>query len=418
MSGRRFASVLAGLFALAACSGHVGDGSVAAPASPADSAVPSAPAVSAQSNFQPPPSKDGAHGLPGGSGYIALPGESAHGLPGANFACSPPWFDGQAQCTIAINLNVRPNPNAGLPAASIPGLHPSDLASAYKLLVGGGAQRTIAIVDAYDDPAAEADLAVYRAAFGLPPCASATGCFKKVNQRGQTWNFPPLDPGWAQETALDLDMVSAACPKCKLVLVEANSSLMNDLGAGVDCAASFHPISISNSYYAWEWASEGLEEVHYHHPGIAVTVSSGDHHYQSYPAASRYVTAVGGTTLNGKPGSWTESPWTFSGGGCSAYIAKAFTQPGSTCMTRAAVDVAAVADPNTGVSVFSSLAGGWIVAGGTSVGAPLVAAAYALAGRGDGPSYSYSHATAFHDVLPRGFDLKTGLGAPSGVAGL
>lgn len=401
MSSRLFTLVAITLFVFCGCAGQ---SSVSSGLAPSEATRPNA--------------ADGAHGLPGGNGYVAFPGESAKGLPGATFACSPATISAQAQCMIAINLNVKPNPNPNLPAVSIPGYHPNDLASAYGLPVGAGLHRTVAIVDAFDDPTAEADLAVYRAAFGLPACTSLSGCFSKVNQRGQNSGYPTLDAGWAQEVALDLDMVSAACPNCKLLLVEADSSLIDDLGASVDTAATFRPIAISNSYFAWEWPTEGSEEVHYHHPGIAITVSSGDHHFESYPAASRFVTAVGGTSLSNGPRSWSEQAWKFSGGGCSAYIPKAFAQDGSTCTTRAAIDVAAVGDPNTGVAVYSSFSDGWIVAGGTSVGAPLIAAGYALAGQGNPPNYSYAHEAAFHDIPPMEYDLRTGLGTPAGIGGL
>ncbi|MBV8726699.1 MAG: peptidase S8 [Candidatus Eremiobacteraeota bacterium] len=339
-------------------------------------------------------------------------GENAHGLPGGIFPCLPPSGT-ITQCTLVINIAIPPNPLAHLPASLVSGLHPSDLASAYNLQTqsGGG---TIAIVDAYDDPLAELEMATYRAVFGLPACLSLTGCFRKVNQLGRAGPYPRLDLGWAQEIALDLEVTSAVCPRCKIILVEANSASVDDLGAAVDRAATFSPIAISNSYYAPEWSGEQANDAHFNHPGIAITASGGDHHSPSYPAASPYVTAVGGTTLTGSPGHWSETPWLYGGGGCSAYVRKPSWQSGSTCTSRRAVDIAAVADANTGVSAFSLFAGGWVVAGGTSVGAPLVASAYALAGRGDSPGYSYARAWAFRSIPP---SLKTGLGSPIGLGG-
>ncbi|MBV9462651.1 MAG: peptidase S8 [Verrucomicrobiae bacterium] len=312
-----------------------------------------------------------------------------------------------------INITIPPNPLANLPASLVPGLHPSDVANAYRLQTQS-ATGTIAIVDAYDDPLAEVEMAAYRAVFGLPPCLSLTGCFHKVNQSGRTGPYPPLNIGWAQEIALDLEMVSAGCPRCKIVLVEANSASVDDLGAAVDRAATFSPVAISNSYFAPEWSGEQAQDVHFNHPGIAITASSGDHHAPSYPAASPYVTAIGGTTLSGSPGHWTETPWLYSGGGCSAYVSKPGWQSGSTCPSRRAVDIAVVADPNHGVGLFSIFAGGWVVAGGTSVGAPLAATAYALAGRGDSPAYSYARPSFFQSIPP---NLKTGLGSPITVGG-
>ena len=359
---------------------------------------------------------DAAAGLPGDAA-AGLPGDAAAGLPGATFACAPALQTGTASCTLAINLNVSPLADPLTPADLIPGFHPADLQSVYNL-PSQAVGRTVAIVDAYDDPAAESDLAVYRTAFGLSPCTTQNGCFRKINQAGQAAHYPQPNPGWSQEIALDLDMVSAACPNCRILLVEANSSLMDDLGASVDTASRFGPAAISNSYYALEWPNELGEDVHYRHPGIAITASSGDRVKPSYPAASQYVTSVGGTHLaQAMTGGWTESAWTYGGRGCSAYVSKPGWQWLSSCTTRSAVDIAAVADPQTGVSMFASASGGWLVAGGTSVGAPLVAAAYALSGNPQGPAYSYFHRAAFHTIVSR-YTLATGLGSPNGVGGL
>jgi subtilase family serine protease len=385
--------VLISLFALAACSGG-GTGAV--------------PGLSDRSAHR--TTSDSPQALPGDSPQ-ALPGDSPQALPGATYTCWQAQSAGSANCTLAVNVNVGPLADPQTPTASIPGYHPADLQSAYALPAGnpGG---TVAVVDAYDDPSAEADLAVYRAAFGLPPCTSANGCFRKLNARGQSGSLPAPSATWAQETALDLAMVSAGCPRCAIVLVEADSSSLDDLGTGVDTAAALGPLAISNSYYAAEWAGEQAEDVHYRHPGIAITASSGDHGVTSYPAASPYVTAVGGTTL---ARGWSETPWAYAGRGCSAYESAPGWQAGDPCPSRSAVDVAAVADPQTGVSFFSSSGGGWLVAGGTSVGAPLVAAAYALSGNPAGPGFSYGRPSAFRSA---GTPLQSGLGSPQGVAGL
>jgi len=276
----------------------------------------------------------------------------------------------------------------------------------------------VAIVDAYDAPLAEQDLAIYRSAFGLPSCTSANGCFRKVNQSGVPGNYPPLNTGWAQEIALDLDMVSAACPNCNILLVEANSALMDDLGAGVDTAVSLGAKAVSNSYYASEWPTQSNESAHYYHPGVAIVASSGDAAGAFYPATSNSVTAVGATTLSRTATGWAQTPWSRSGRGCSAYSAKPwFQQFSKRCTTRAAVDVTVVGDPQTGVAMFDSASGGWLVAGGTSVGSPLIAAAKALAGSTHGPGWSYWHYRNFTDLAPSGYDLPTGLGSPNGVAG-
>src|SRR6267142_5666923 len=160
-------------------------------------------------------------------------------------ACDKPAAPGFARCHAQVRVDANGiTPNALTPS----GYFPADLASAYNLPASGGAGLTVAIVDAHDDPNAESDLAVYRSQFGLPPCTTANGCFKKVNQSGATSPLPTPDVGWAQEISLDLDMVSAACPQCKILLVEANSTSITDLGAAVNTAAAMGAVAISNSY--------------------------------------------------------------------------------------------------------------------------------------------------------------------------
>lgn len=360
---------------------------------------------------------DSSSTLPGDSSST-LPGDSSSTLPGAQLSCGLQSTPGAMSCTIAINLQIPAIGTATTPADLLPGLHPADLRNAYGLnsTSGGG---TVAIVDAFDDPNAEADLDVYRAAYGLPACTSLNGCFRKVNEQGGTLSYPALDLAWDEEISLDLDVVSAVCPNCKILLVEANSTSVDDLGTGVNTAARLGAAAISNSYYTTEWSSETSYDSYYNHPGVAITASAGDAAQPFYPAASPYVTAVGGTALSGSNGAWTETPWTYGGRGCSAYETKPDWQGSNSCSgKRSTVDVAAVADPATGVSMYDSSAGGWLVAGGTSVGAPLVAAAYALSGNPQGPAYSYAHRAAFHDIAPAGYDLQTGLGSPNGTGGL
>ncbi len=356
--------------------------------------------------------QDSAQSLPGDSAH-SLPGDSAQSLPGAQLACSGIFEAGQAHCTIAINITLPPISDATTPSNLIPGLHPSDLWNRYAL-PSANAGGTVAIVDAYDDPSAEADLATYRTAFGLPACTSLNACFRKVNQQGAASTYPVPNAAWDQEISLDLDMVSAVCPNCKILLVEANSPSFDDLGAAVDTAAALGARAISNSYYGAEWSGETAYDKYYKHAGIAITVSSGDEVSPFYPAASPYVTSVGGTTIS----NGVESAWQYGGRGCSLYEAKPNWQGNTGCHTRSAVDVAAVGDPQTGVAMYDSTAGGWLVAGGTSVGAPIVAAAYALSGNPQGPAFSYDHASAFNDIPPSGYDLATGLGTPKGVSGL
>ncbi len=182
---------------------------------------------------------------------------------------------------------------------------------------------TVAIVDAFDDPNAESDLAAYRKQFGLSVCSTANGCFKKINQNGGS-TTPRADAGWAEEISLDLDMVSAICPGCKILLVEASSNSFANLVAAVDRAAiTTGVVAISNSYGGTEYSGEVSDESHYNHPNVAITVSSGDDGFGvEFPAASQFVTAVGGTHLTHSGSVYTETAWTGAGSGCSAYITK------------------------------------------------------------------------------------------------
>jgi subtilase family serine protease len=338
---------------------------------------------------------------------------------------------GHARCFSFVKGNATPL------AQTPSGYGPADLQSAYKLpsaTAGGG--QTVAIVDAFDDPAAESDLAQYRSYYGLPPCTTANGCFRKVNQNGGTLPMPPPGADWGLEISLDLDMVSAVCPNCHILLVEGNTNLNSDLYTAEDTAAALGANAISNSYGGSESSSETASDVHFNHPGVAITASSGDNGYGvSYPAASRYVTAVGGTSLTRGGGTrgWTESAWSGAGSGCSAYEAKPSWQTDTGCARRTVSDVSAVADSNTGVAV---LYGGlWFTVGGTSASSPIVAGVYALAGNAssvNAGSYPYSHTAGLFDVVTgtngtcspsylcsgvAGYDGPTGLGTPNGATG-
>ncbi|MET9217832.1 peptidase S8 [Streptomyces sp. NPDC003300] len=327
------------------------------------------------------------------------------------------------------------------PAAAPSGFGPADLQSAYALPSSGGSGATVAIVDAYDDPNAEADLATYRSTYGLPACTTDNGCFSKVGQSGSASSLPSADAGWAEEISLDLDMVSAACPDCHILLVEADDSSMTNLGESVNTAVSLGAKYVSNSYGGGESSSDpSYDSSYFDHPGVAITVSAGDSGYGAeYPAASQYVTAVGGTSLTSDSSSrgWTESVWTGTGSGCSSYDAKPSWQTDADCGKRTIADVSAVADPATGVAVHDTYGSdtGWEVFGGTSASSPLIAAVYALAGAPSAGSYPasfpYAHADALNDVAGgsngscggsylctgvSGFDGPTGLGTPNGTA--
>jgi subtilase family serine protease len=350
---------------------------------------------------------------------------------------------GHAACNA---LRVDPVAVAGsvTPNATTPsGIFPADIQSAYKLPgATAGAGRTVAIVDAFDDPTAAADLNTYRSQFGLPACTTANGCFRKVNQNGAASPLPAVDTGWAQEISLDLDMVSATCPNCHILLVEANSSSFANLGAAVNRAATLGATAISNSYGGSD--SRDTTNGHfYNHPGIAVTASSGDGGFGvEYPASSQFVVAVGGTSLRRATTTtrgWTESAWSGAGSGCSRFntaipSAASFN---TGCARRAVADVSAVADPATGVAVFDSTpaagASGWLVFGGTSASSPIIASVYGLAGNAatiDANDFPYQHSTSLFDVTTgsngtcsptqlcrarAGWDGPTGLGTPNGT---
>jgi subtilase family serine protease len=381
-----------------------------------------------------------------GAGAAAVAAPSPQAAPQASAGranarvCPGPAQQDTAECHARVVTDGNGKP---LATTGPSGYGPADLQAAYNLTsysATNGATQTIAIVDAYNDPTAEADLGVYRSTYGLPPCTTANGCFKKVNQSGAQSNYPRTNAGWAQEISLDLDMASAICPKCKILLVEASSNSFANLGAAVDRAAAMGANAISNSYGGPEFSSETASTYasHYDHPGKAITVSSGDAGYGvEFPAAAKTVTAVGGTSLTKSGSTWTETAWSGAGSGCSAYVTKPSWQTDAGCARRTVADVAAVANPSTGVAVYDSTsyqgAKGWMVFGGTSVAAPIIASVYALAGNASTlnyGSYPYSHTGSLRDVTSGsngscggsylctakvGFDGPTGLGTPQGI---
>jgi subtilase family serine protease len=343
---------------------------------------------------------------------------------------------GHASCSarVVTDLNLRPAATATYSS----GYAPAQLRTAYGLT--GNNTTTIAVVDAYANPNAAADLAKYRQQFGL-----GTANFTQYNQNGGT-ALPAGDTGWGQEEMLDLEMVSAICPGCAIVYVGANSTSFDDLGKAVDTAVAKGAKVVSNSYGGSEDPTETSSAVHYNHPGVAITVSSGDSGYGvEAPAAFNTVTAVGGTnlTLNADNTRKAEKVWGSqfnlnggAGSGCSAYISKPTWQKDTGCSKRSVADVAAVADPNTGVAVYDSYGstGGknWFVFGGTSVAAPIIGGVYGLSGNTAGvpASIAYSHTSALYDVTSganglcfnylckgtAGYDGPTGLGTPKGTA--
>ncbi len=327
---------------------------------------------------------------------------------------------------------------------------PAYLQQAYDLSFlseTAGTTETVAIVDAFDDPNAESDLGTYRAEFGLPACTSANGCFTKVDQNGGT-NYPASDTGWELEISLDLDAVSALCPNCHIDLVEAASAGTSDLAAAELEAYDLRANVISDS---WDLPLSGRQAHQFPQTGnytfknVTTVAASGDAGYpgtstNDFPAALPDVTAAGGTTLEPASASgvasareFTESAWSDAGSGCNLGASKPAWQTDSGCTGRSYADISADADPDTGMQVYDSDDGGWVVVGGTSEASPLIAAYYALLGSAaQGPSWAYTNASLLNDPTTGsngacaasisyicdagpGYDGPTGVGSISGA---
>jgi hypothetical protein len=326
--------------------------------------------------------------------------------------------------------------------------------------------QTIAVIDAFNDPSAEADLRVYDETFGLPACTAANGCFGKLNQEGHASPLPANEGEWASEISIDVQMAHAICQSCHVLLVEADNEEFTSLGAAVNAAVNAGATEISNSYAGPEEPSlsstfANYNTAYYDHPGVVISASSGDCGYlneacvgepgtANFPADSPDVLAVGGTALTDTEETWGSTVWDESGSGCS----RIFTAPlwQSTVRNfsatgcgdeRSVADVAAIGDPETGVDVYDSTPEGngsptgWGVWGGTSVASPIIAGEFGLAGGSHGVPYPaatlYSHAgeaDALYDVISGsngrcagatacqaavGFDGPSGIGSPVGL---
>jgi subtilase family serine protease len=298
---------------------------------------------------------------------------------------------------------------------------------------------TVAVIVAFNYPHAEADMNHYRAQFGLPACTSAGGCFTKVNQKGETGNYPPRDFGWGVEASLDLQMISTACPTCHIVLVEANQptdkSFFHAEQAAVDAGATV----TNHSFGRIELTGAETDALHFEHPGVTAVASTGDFGYEpaSFPASSPNVVAVGGTSLarsTTDPRGWTETAWRFGGSGCSAYFDKPVGQTDTACHGRTLADVSAVAG---GLAIYNTSLPrrfrGWLKVDGTSASSPLIAGMIGSIGTlGVTPQLLYAHADDFNDVVGGsngfcegsymctgvvGYDGPTGLGSPNGLSG-
>ena len=373
-------------------------------------------------------------------------------------ACAVNRTPGMAFCMAFIRTNVKQRSQASLGGRGFApvgdGFGPSSLQSAYNLPSGtAGAGQSVAVVDSYNDPNAVSDVATYRSSWGLPACNTTTkaGCLTVTNQNGAASPLPTDSgsTGWATEESLDVDMVSAICPKCHIYLVEANSPSIANLGTSVKSAVSkLHVAYVSNSYGGSQSAQEPTWDTkYYQQAGNAIVASAGDGGFGvSYPAASQFVTAVGGTSLvqTGSGRGWSETVWGSSaggegtGGGCST---KSEARPSwqkftfTKCSHRLDNDVSAVADPNTGVAIYDTYdQGGWLEVGGTSVSSPIIASVFALANNNAAGTYPtsdiYAHTGDLFDVTSGsngsctkpvwcnagpGYDGPTGWGTPNGL---
>jgi subtilase family serine protease len=343
---------------------------------------------------------------------------------------------GSARCHSEVVTDENGLPLVSL-NAPVRGYTPAQLRDAYKIEAMGTSSTIIAAVAALGYDNAESDLAVYRSTFGLPPCTKANHCFRKLNQDGKPRDYPPQDLDWAQDSAIDLEMASAMCPNCRTLLIEANQNSFADLGIAEDTAARLGAHVIVNSYGGDEPGSQQFEHF-YDHPGVAVVASSGDRGFVvQFPASSSHVIAVGGTRLSPDDTTlrgWTEAAWANGGSGCSIIYAKPPWQHDSGCANRTIADVAAEADPATGVAIYGPLASGgsgWLEFGGTSVAVPIIGGIYgANGGRTHEGRNLYHHRRALFDVktgsngicdpaylctAERGYDGPTGNGTPNGM---
>lgn len=332
---------------------------------------------------------------------------------------------GFARCQAWLRTDVRGEIRPGTPG----GYAPSDLQTAYGLTSDSktkGSGETVAIVDAYDDPNAAADLSAYRTRYGLPACTVSNGCFTKQQYTSQT------DPRWAAEESVDIDMVSAICPNCKILLVEAASASIADF-SNAETYATTHADYIGNSWGGNEGTT--TYDAVYKTSCGAIAAATGDRGYNAtaqWPAILPTVIGVGGTSLT-SISPRMETAWSGAGSGCSKIYAKpAFQKTLNTgCSMRAEADVSADADPSTGVAAYDTFnQNGWLVFGGTSVATAIVASVSALEGNAgvDPPGSIYSHLSDLNDVTSgrngacgvplcsagQGWNGPTGLGTPKG----
>jgi hypothetical protein len=387
-------------------------------------------------------------GLSGGVARIARVTEAArHGLQ----AACPRARPGDARCFVLVQPQYAVNRALATARKTRPhGWTPRQLEQAYRLPVDLRSHQTVAVAIAGRTPHLGSYLRTYRAHFGLPACGQPSGCLRIVNQRGKARPAAPssLGSGWDVEATLDVSMISVACPYCKIIVVEASSPSVSDLGHAENTAARLGARVISNSYGIRESGYSQTLARDYEHPGHMIVASSGDYGYDAanFPANLANVTAVGGTTLYRAHNArgFTERVWNDPGifgagsSGCSAYVRKPSWQHSPDCPGRTVADTSAIA---ANIPIYNKAWGGWLTVAGTSVAAPLTAGIYGLAGNGAVAATRdlYQHKADFFDVTKgnnvlfgsprqtcgndylcvakRGYDAPTGLGTPDGIGG-
>ncbi|HTX60136.1 MAG TPA: peptidase S8 [Verrucomicrobiae bacterium] len=332
----------------------------------------------------------------GSSDAAAFVAQASHPI-NYKAACDHVVFRGWERCFALVRTDVGGAPggyHGNVKKHATPsGYGPSQLQKAYGLTTSGGSGQTVAVIESGDYPTAAADLTTYRSEYGLSSCTTSNGCFEKVSQTGSTTSLPKEDAGWAEETALDMDMVSAICPNCHILIVEATSATTANLEAATNEAAKLGATEISNSYGGSEYAASDSA---YSHSGIVITASAGDDGYaegSQQPCSFATVVCTGGTSLKTASNSrgYTETVWNdlsadegASGSGCSSKVTKPSWQTDKGCTKRSQSDVSFDADPENGVAVYDSTSyegySGWLEFGGTSVASPALSAVFALAG--------------------------------------
>jgi subtilase family serine protease len=347
-------------------------------------------------------------------------------------ACPQSMNEDWAQCYVLFRTDKI--------GGDVSGWGPPDLQSAYNLPSSTkGSGQTVAIVDAYDQPNVESDLAMYRSNYGLPACGSSNGCFQKVNQLGQPGPYPPPNAGWGLEISLDVEMVSAGCPNCNILLVEGDDNSFKNLGKSENRAIKMGADVISNSYgAAGNYRGWGLARYYTkRHP--VILASAGDSGYgPAVPAGLPSVVAVGGTVLRkiSSGRGWSETVWNGTNSGCNTKQLKPTWQTDKGCNGRTMNDVSAV---SLGVAVYDTYTyHGWVEVQGTSIASPLLGSMYGLAGNGNkltnAASRFWTPGASLYDITSGsngtctppdkkaylctgevGYDGPTGNGSPNGI---